>query len=203
MRNRRLGKFRFGDHYISWASIVILLLFSTASIMLELPFLFVIFPFVYAMIWLGVILVPYCEEFSINSDSISSFWGKRTKTVYLPVKLVLIVSYADICPPLTVRTSFGNQTHILKDKFAVSVLQEMPADVVLEMLHRNRVQKYTLSGIRALFDDSRYIYSFVCNQSLFDELIADRKCLLIIPKSLSEVISFNRGNVNVRIDRSG
>lgn len=36
MRTRRLGKFRFGDYYISWVSIAILLLFSIAIIVLEL-----------------------------------------------------------------------------------------------------------------------------------------------------------------------
>jgi len=79
MKNRRLGKFRFGDYYSSWVSIVISLLFSTASIMLELPFLFVIFPSLYAIICLVVILVPHCEQFSINSDSISVFGVNKLK----------------------------------------------------------------------------------------------------------------------------
>lgn len=111
-----------------------------------------------------------------------------------------VVSYADICPPLAVRTVVGNQTHILKDKFAVSILKEMPAEVALEILHRNRAQKYTNSNIQTVFDDYRYIYSFVCDQSLFDELIANRECLLIIPESLIGVISFDQNTINVRID---
>ena len=75
MRYKRLGKFRFGDYYSSWVSIVILLLFSTVSMMLELPFLFVIFPSLYAIIWFGIILFPHSEQFTINSDSISVFKG--------------------------------------------------------------------------------------------------------------------------------
>ena len=200
MKTRRLGKFRFGDYYTSLFSIVILLLFSTASIVLELSFLFVFFPSVYAIIWFGAILVSHCEQFSINSNSISVFWGRQTKTINLPVELTLIVSYADVCPPLTIRTAVGNQTHILKDKFAVTILQKMPVDVALETLHQNRIQKYTTSSIRTVFDEHRYIYSFVCNQFLFDALIANRKCLLIVPESLSKVISFESSIENVYID---
>lgn len=200
MKNRRFGKFRLRDYCISWISIVSLLLFSIASTVLELSFLFVIFPIVYAVILLGVILLPHREQFAINSNSITVFLGKKTQTISLPSELTLVVSYADICPPLAMRTAVGNQTHILKDKFAVSILQKMPVDVALESLHKNRVQKYTTSRIQTVFDDHRYIYSFVCNQSLLDELIANRECLLIIPESLFNVISFDTSIMNVHID---
>ena len=200
MKHRRLGIFRFGDYYLSWISIVILLLFSTASIVLELSFLFVVFPSVCAMIWLVTILVPHFEHFSINSDSISVFKCRQTKTIHLPEELTLIVSYADVCPPLTVRTVGGNQTHILKNKFAVSILQKMSVDVVLEILHKNRMHKYTTSSIRNSFEGQQYIYSFVCDQFLFNDLIANRKCLLIVPESLSNVLSFKSSIENVYID---
>jgi len=112
------------------------------------------------------------------------------------------VSYADVCPPLTINTTYGNPTHILKDKFAVSILQKMPAEDVLEILHQKLylVQKYTTSSIRAVFDDYRYIYSFVCDQFLLDALIDSKKCLLIVPESLSKVIAFESSVENVYID---
>ena len=200
MRNRRLGKFRFGDYYSSWVSIVILLLFSIVSFMLELPFLYVIFPSLYAIIWIGVILYPHCEQFSISSDSISVFGGRQTKIIHLPAELTLIVSYADVCPPLTILTAFGNQTHILKDKIAVSILKKMPVEVALETLHQNRIQKYTTSSIRTVFDDHRYIYSFVCDHFLFDALLDSKKCLLIVPESLSKAITFEPNIDNMYID---
>lgn len=200
MRNKRLGEFRFGDYVGSWVSIVILLLFSTACIVLELSCLFVVFSLVYAIFWIMAILIPHCEQFSINSDSITVFWGRKTKTIYLPEELTLIVSYADVCPPLAVRTALGNQTHVLKDKFAVSILKKMPIEVTLDTLHQDRIKKYTNSSIGNVFDDYRYIYSFVCNQLLLDTLIANRKCLVIVPESLSKVISFESNNENVYID---
>lgn len=200
MRYKRLGKFRFGDYYSSWVSIVILLLFSTVSMMIELPFLFVIFPSLYAITWFGIILFPHSEQFTINSDSISVFKGGQTKIIHLPAELTLIVSYADVCPPLTIRTAFGNQTHILKDRFAVSILQKMPVEVALETLHQNRIQKYTTSSIRTVFDDYRYIYSFVCDQFLVDALLDSKKCFLIVPESLSKLIAFESSVENVYID---
>ena len=111
-----------------------------------------------------------------------------------------MVSHADVCPPLAMHTDMGNKTHILKDKVAVSILQKMPVEVVLDVLHRNYVRKYTTSRIRTVFDDYRYIYSFVCNQSLLDALIANRKCLLILPESLSKGMTFELSADNVVID---
>ena len=200
MKNRRFGKFRFRDYCISWIAIASLLLFSIASIVFELSFLFVIFPAVYAVVWLGVLLVPHREQFVMSSDSITVFAGKNKQIIGLPSELTLVVSYADVCPPLAMRMAVGNQTHILKDKFAISILQKMPIEAALEILHRNYVQKYTTSRIQTVFDDCNYIYSFVCTQALFDELIANRKCLLIIPESLLGAISFDPSLVNAHVD---
>ena len=200
MKAKRWGKFKFGDYYTSWIAIAILLLFSTASILLELSLLFVIFPLVYAGIWLGAILVPHREQFTISNDGITVFLGEKVKKVNLPSELTIVVSYADICPPLAIRTAVGNQTHILKDKFAVSILQKMPVEVVLKALHQNHIQKYTTSSIKTVFDDNRYIYSFVCDQYLFDALIANKKCSLIVPELLSKAMSFASKVEDMHID---
>ena len=200
MRNKRLGNFRVGDYVGSWVSIAILLLFSTACIVLNFSWLFWVLSLVYEIFWIMELLIPHCEQFSINSDSITVFWGRKTKTIYLPEEITLIVSYADVCPPLSVRTAIGNQTHVLKDKFAVSILKKMPIEVTLDTLHRDRIKKYTNSSIRNVFDGYRYIYSFVCNQFLLDTLIANRKCFVIVPESLSKVISFESNNENMYID---
>ena len=201
MRNRRLGKFRFGDYYSSWVAIVMMLLYSTASIILELSPLFVFFPLLCVIIRLVAIFVPHCERFTINGDSISVFRGRQTETIRLPEELTLIVSYADVCPPLTIRTAVGNQTHILKDKFAVSILKKMRLEDTLELLHRNCMRKYTISSIRNAFDEHCIYYSFVCNRFLLDALIDNKKCLLIVPQSLSMVVPFESMFENVHIDQ--
>ena len=88
----------------------------------------------------------------------------------------------------------------MKGKYAISILQKMPLDEALKALHSNYIQKYTNNTIETVFSDCRYIYSFVCCQSLLDELLTNRKCLLIIPESLSKVISFEPSIENVYID---
>lgn len=200
LKHYRYGKFRFRDYSASWFAIALLLFFSISSIILNLAPIFVVFPIVYAVAWLWVILAAHREQFVIRNDYITIFRGKTTHTIELPTDIALVVSYADICPPMTVRTAVGNKTHILKDKVAVSILQKMPADDILEALHRNHIHRYTVSSIRMVFDDCHYIYSFVCTQSLLNELVANRKCLLILPESLSKAISVNSCFVNVHID---
>lgn len=199
MRKKRLGKFRFSDYYATWFSIVMLLLFSTASALFELSFLFVVFPLVYAIIWLGVILVPYSERFSINSDSITVFRGSQSKTIPLPLELILVVSHADVCPPLAIRTPIGNQTHVLKNKFAVSILQNIQVTDALKSLHQNRIQMYTTSSIKTIFDDYSYVYSFVCDQLLLDDMLASRKVALIVPESLLKLLAIESSTENLYV----
>lgn len=200
MKYYRYGKYRPSDYFISWVGIAVLLLFSIGSIILKLSFLFIVFPLVYAVIWLWAILAPYREKFIMSDNSITVLLGKKTRTIILPSEITLVVSYADVCPPLTLRTAIGNQTHILKDKYAVSILQKMPLDVALETLHRNQIHNYTTSIVQRVFGDYRYIYSFVCNQSQIDRLIANRNCLLIIPESLQEKVSVDQSIVDIHID---
>lgn len=201
MSNQRYGKFRFSDYIASWNVVAVFLLFSIAGIALDSPLFFIILPAVYAAIRLWAIIAPQYERFILHNDFITVFVGRREQIISLPSRLTLVVSYADICPPLAIRTAVGKQTHILKDKYAVSILHEMPLNVVLEGLHRNNIRRYTSSRIQVVFDDYRYIYSFVCNQTLLDELIANRNCLLVVPESLFGIISINKSTVNVYVDK--
>jgi hypothetical protein len=195
----RYGKFRFSDYYLSWITIVFFGLFSILFIVFDLNPVFSIFSMGYAVFWLWRILYPQREKFMIQKDQITVFKGKRISTIELPLELMLVLSYADVCPPFAVRTSVGNPTHILKDKISVSILTKMPVDSVVNTLHQNYIQKYTMSRIQSVFDDFRYVYSFVCNQDMLNQLFVGRKCSLIIPKSLKELISFDSNIVDVYI----
>ena len=200
MKYYRYGRFRISDYCISWTAIVLLLFFSIASVVLELSFLFVIFPVAYAAIWLWTILSPHREQFVFCDSGIITWVGKKQQKIDLPSELTLIVSDVDICPPLAMRTAIGNKTHILKGKLAISILKKIPKDSVIERLHRNGIQKYTTSRVQVVFDGDFYIYSFVCSQSLLDELVFNRECLVIIPESLLEKIPFDLSAVNIQID---
>ncbi len=203
MKYYRYGKFRFRDYCVSWIVIVVLMIYSISSSILGLSRFFTILPMIYAMVRLCAILVPQLERFILNNDSITVFRYKKAHTIQLPLKPTIIVSYVDICPPLAIRTAGGNQTHILKDKYAVSILQNTPLDIVLEKLHRNYVRKYTTSRIQMVFDECDFIYSFVCNQSLLDTLVNNRKCILVIPGSLSDKFHVDSNTVNIHIDPKG
>lgn len=200
MKTKRLGKFNFTDYIGSWGAVAIYLLCSIASFVLDLSILYVIVPLVCATIRLTTLLLPHYEQFSIHDDSIEVYWGRRRKKIHLPSELTIIVAYADVCPPLAIHTAFGNQTHILKGKYSVSILQEVPIKDVLEVLHQSRIQKYTASSIRTLFGGYRYIYDFVGNQFLLDTLLSQKKCLLIIPESLTKEIAVVQNAENVYID---
>jgi len=196
----RYGKFRFSDYYLSWVAIVFFVLFSIVFIVFDFNPFFAIFSIGYAWLWLWRILEPQREKFMIQKDKITVFKGKRISTIELPIELILVISYADVSPPFAIRTAVGNPTHILKDKISVSILKKIPVDSVINALHQNYIQKQTMSRIQAVFDDFRYVYSFVCNQDILNQLFVSRKCSLIIPKSLKELISFDSNIVDVYID---
>lgn len=200
MKHYRYGEFRFSDYWLSWGGIIVLQFFSLTTFVLDLSPLLIVFPTIYTVVWLWTILAPHREYFYLHKDSISVFQYKQHKTIVLPSELTVIVSYVDICPPLSMRTAMGNQTHILKNKYAVSILQNVPLNTALDALHRNYVKKYTTSTIKAAFDDYHFVYSFVCNQDLLNQLICDRHCQLIVPESMLTHMSRDMFTKNLYID---
>ncbi len=203
MKRYRYGTFRFGDYWETWVSVTIFLLAAIATVMLDLSFIFLLFSLVYALFWLWAILAPQFEKFAINGNSITVYRGKKKHSINLPSELVLVVSYADIAPPFAVRTVIDKQTHILKNKFAVTILKQMPQNTVLESLHRNYLEKYTMSTIQNNFNDHRYIYSFVCDQDLFNELVSNKNYQIIVPKTLLNQITIDLHQTNVHVDTEG
>lgn len=199
MKNCRYGKFRFSDYWISWIGIMIMTLFSVLFIILD-PSIISVFPMAYATVWLWSILWPHREKFTLDNGTITVFKRNKVSYIILPTELTVIISLADIAPLFAVRTATREQTHVLSDKYAVSILQKMPTETVLESLHRNHLRTYSMSTIRNSFDDARFIYSFACDQSLLNRILENRKCSMIIPQSLLEEISINTRVVDVYID---
>ena len=105
MKNRRYGKFRLGDYTASWV-IALWLLFSIAALALALPLGGVSLA-AFAAVRLWAVLSPQRESFILNRSSVTVFRGRKSRTVDLPSDITIVVSYADICPPLTVRTPVG------------------------------------------------------------------------------------------------
>lgn len=75
---------------------------------------------------------------------------------------------------------------------------------MLSRLHANHARTYTNTSIEEAFIHSfytdQYIYSFVYEKNLLDALVDGRKCQLIIPKSLSQLIPINQSAFDVHID---
>ena len=200
IKNSRYGQFRHSDYCVSYLGMAVLLLFSVASIIVDLSWIFIAFPIVLVVFWLLSILMPHRERFIVDHDTITIFRGKNTYTITLPSELILVISYADIAPLFAVRTAARGQTHILRDKYAVSILHETTPETVLEALHRNHLQTYTTSTIQNVFDDFHYIYGFVCNQTLLNQILHNRKCTLIIPASLLPKMSIDAIVANMYVD---
>lgn len=202
MEHHRYGTFHPTDYITSWCGIAILLIFAIVSYILNLSLVFVCLPSAYAVIWLWAVAAPNLERFTICGDYITAKKGKKVRKISIPSEVTLLISYVDICPPLTIRTSVGNRTHILKNKYAVTILERMPLELILERLHRNNIRKYTTSIIRTVFDEHQFIYSFVCDEKLLTKALQDRKCLLIIPKTLVDNVRANLSAVDVYVDSS-
>lgn len=196
----RYGAFRLSDYHTSWLGMGILSIFAVLSALLKLPLFLVAFPLAYMLFWGWTIFDQNSEKFVLTDDVIvTNKYGKQQR-IHLPSELTLLVSYADICPPLSRHVSIGNKTHILKGRYAISILREMPLNAVLSALHQIPVQKYTTSTIQTVFDGYRYIYCFVCDIASIERVMKNRQCLVIVPESLQEEVSIQSTSATTYID---
>lgn len=200
MEYPRYGRFRFSDYFSAWIGIVFLLVIGIVGVCLDINIFLCLYAIALAVFMLLSILIPNKECFTISDDIIKIKQGRKKREVTIPIEATLVISYADVCPPLAKRVSFGNQTYMLKGKYAVSILYKMSLEKALECLHQNYAQKYTTSTIEASFDEWSYIYSFVCNQALLDQLLIKGNYQLIIPESLLERVSINQNTASVYVD---
>lgn len=201
MAYSRYGKFRFGDYWGSWLAIIVYLTLVAMPVKLDISIWYCFVPAACAVVRLWAIIARNCERFAIGEDSITvSKWGKK-QVIALPTQLTLVISYADICPSLATQSAFGRKTHVLKDKYAISIIRKMPLHCALARLHGFYMRKWwTTSGIQDIFQEYTFFYSFVCSQTLLEKLLANRDCLLIVPESLSEKVSVDSGKANVYMD---
>ena len=154
MEHYRYGSFKLCNHWLSLIVILVFLSFSVVSVALNLSIFFVIFPAVCAFIRFFTILKPYFEKFSIDDESITICFGNK-RTISIPKEITLVVSYADICSPLMIRTVLGNETEVLKDRYALTILHKLPLDTILKTLYKN---KYIKEDNDELFEESDFVF---------------------------------------------
>ena len=202
LKNRRLGNFRFSDYWGSWVACLLYFGMAIACTAVDLHIFFVVLPLIYCSIRIWTIISPHFERFALNDKEIVVSKFKKERTIPLPDKLTVILSYADVCPPLSVHLDNNNQTHILKDKISVSILQEMTIEFALHSLHKTAyTKKYTMSDVEHCFDPYRFVYSFVFNADLFAHLLDGRECLVIVPESLVEKLSLHFDTADFYVDK--
>ena len=200
MKYRRYGKFYFSDYISTWFAIAFLFVLVVDGFFTDIKFYLLIWPLLFIFIMAWSIYKPNREYFCISGDTITIIQGRKKHTVSIPVEPTFIVSYADVSSPLAKRLSRANQTYILKGRYAISILQKLPLETVVERLHKNHTSKYMTSTVEECFNENSYVYSFVCNQEILDKLLSDRNCQIIIPESIRNQISIDLQRIKVHID---
>lgn len=189
----RYGKFRFGDYMFVWIGILIMLcLVLFAFIANVLPILTIV-PISLSVILIFSVLYPYRERFCIDNDKISVTKGKKVEQIYIPADTILIVSYVSF------RVMSEGQSYIFKDKYAISFVQQQSLEATLNQLHQNYVKKYTNETIEEDFG-YRYLYGFVCDQTILEEVFSYRDYCVIIPESLKSKIMIDKQGSKVYVD---
>lgn len=201
MKYRRYGKFRFSDYTSSWFAIILISFLILIGIFTNTKFYLLIVPLMFLGIMVWSIYKPNRECFSISGNTLIIIQGRKKQSIDIPYNPTVILSYADLCPPIAKRIGSGNQTYLLKGRYAVSILQNVSLETVLSRLHKNHVFRYTATMVEECFNEQQYIYSFVCNQELLQKLLANKTCLLIIPESLMKMVSVDLNSKNVYIDK--
>lgn len=200
MKYRRYGKFRLKNHvsnccmYLLFAGIGIVGITMGDAMISDI--LFICIPMVDAI----VTLIPYREKFLVNQTSLLLYKGRTTEEKFFPAKMTVVLSYADMCTDLAKRVSLVNQTYMLKGEWAISLLEDVSVNKVIEKLHGKGAWRYTNCWVEELLS-SHFIYSFVCNQSVLEEVLSDKNYTLIIPESLLHKIDIQKIKGEIYIDK--
>lgn len=198
MKYRRYGKFNVSDYLLSWVAVGIWLCCAIMIKIFDFHWLYLCLSCVYGIATLWCIFSPHRESFFINKDCIVSTIGNKKREIKLPAEIIIVVSPADICPPFATRTAISKSTHILKGKYAVTLLSQITMEDVINSLHDPWIGEYTTSMMEPIFEP-HFLYSFVCNRDLLEKVIAGRKYSIIVPSALLDIIDFE-GSVAIHVD---
>lgn len=200
MMYRRYGKFCFHDYISAWVAIAFLFVLVSVGLLTETQAYLLIWPLFLILIIVWSIYKPNSECFLISGDTIIAMHGRKQQEMSIPYEATLIVSYADVCPSFAKHIYGGNQTYILRGRYAISILQKVPLETVFKRLHKNYAYKYTNSTVEACFDEHLHVYSFVGNEEIWNKLVGNRNYNIIIPESLLKRIPIDLQQINVHVD---
>ena len=191
---RRYGKLKFRAFLPVWLGMMVMLYLLAGSVVLRRP-LFSVFHILILGWLLLMILLPFCERFSIERDRIITKKGRREENIALPEELLLVLSRASI--PVRIR----GRGYFLKQSLSLSLLESMEPGEFLERLHGKRRIRYTNETLEEQFR-CHWIYSFVLDMEALRELTAGRKCRMIVPESLRGSLDLKGLDAEIFIDKA-
>ena len=103
---RRYGEFRFRDYISAWFAISLLLVLMVVGVLTEIQVYWLIWPLFFILIMGWSIYKPNSECFLIFSDTITVVQGRQKRNITIPPEATIILSYADVCPPLAKRIGY-------------------------------------------------------------------------------------------------
>lgn len=199
MERRRYGAFCAGDYKSGWVGIGFMLLVAAVGILTGTALYLCLVPLLVAAGMLWAVVEPNREWFSISGGEITARRGRKVRTYRIPDALILVVSKAGICTDFLKNIGGGRWSYLLRNRCAVSVLQEGDTERVLRRLHENRGRAYTNTSIEC--DCGQVIYSFLYDSALLDALTDGRKCRVIVQASLAGRIAIEESWGEVCVDR--
>lgn len=201
MDYRRYGKFRIKDFKHIGIIMLIYALFAIAGILVKVSLELVLIPLVGVLALLLYAVLLASEKFTLYEDKIviKNLLGKRE--LILPNEFLMIMSYADMSAPFTTHYAYGDRIGILPGKYAITLLSYMSIEEVISRLHNgNLISKHTMSSVKVLFNQSDFIYSFVCDQQALNTLL-DKKGVIVVPESLLSIFDVYGRAASVYVDQ--
>lgn len=200
MKYGRYGKFRLKNHVSDCCVNLLLVGIGIVGITIGNAVISGAFFIGVSVIDVICTLIPYREKFSVNQKGLMIYKGRTIKEKIFPVKMTVVLSYADMCTDLAKRVTLVNQTWMLKGEWAISLLEDVAVNKVIERLHGKWAWRYTNCWIEEKFKE-HFVYSFVCNQRMLEEVLNDKNFTLIIPETLLHKVDIQKIKGEIYIDK--
>lgn len=195
MTYRRYDRIRFRDYLSSFVIILFLLGIGLTAFSMRLFAAGIVFVIAVILSFLNI-WVPYLERYSICDNVITTKRLFCSSKIIIPSKTVVVITKANIHPVLR------HQSFLIKEKLAITVLQEMSLDRALELLHGKCPSQfiYTNSTIEKSADEYSFVYSFIFTEEVLKQILQSTNCLIIVPASIKHKVAIEDPSVEVYID---
>ncbi len=194
--HRRYGRFNPKDFLGYWICSLFTIIFILGGILNG---------FYQSSIMAFAIIIPYTaiaikfsEKFCITDSHIFVKRWCETEEIPIPSKMILIFSLTDFS--LSGRRPIEKGMDILKGQYSVSIINPMPTNDALKILHSAYNVECTTATVWSRFYGNGFVYSFVCNEELLEQLTRGREYTAIVPKTLVQKLPFQIDEANIYLD---